>query len=306
MEGLNPIDKYKVTVSLPDEKISELISKIKEYGKDGKFHTYLDAISSINIISSVTNISQNVKELKENERANIEINFYSGLPLEDYEKSINFITEVIGKDNIKYRKTDDPEIPFIRVVSTKEEVVKIASSLASIRNVEKVPNITVLSGKPKKVENVEFEPASDDLKSIMVIDFRVNHEHPGIKNVLIFRKSYINNSDTSDSTPNSLGHGTSVAGLAAYGMISSSSPKYVTPTSKIGVAKILGCKEDNILIQSFLRKIVSNGISIGIKLYSLTVMYNIKAIEISKLAYEIDTLSKEKDVLFIISTGNIQ
>ena len=307
LKWLNPLSQYEVVVAIPNKKTEQLLSKISKYGSSGDLHSYFDRLSEIKPLSPANNISKNVENLGESESANLEIDFYSGLSLEDYENSIGFIKKIIGEKNLKYVKKD-PEMPFVRVTSTKNEIKKVASSLPTIRKIERVPQISVLAGESKKTEEVEFEPAAEDLKTIMIIDCGVTHEHPGIKNVLIFRRNYIapTINDTSDSNPDPLvvGHGTGVAGLAAYGMITDKL-KHLTPTSKIAVAKILDKKEDDIPIQDYLESIVNDGVSRGIRIYSLTVMLRMEAKEISKLAFVIDKISKDKDVLFVISTGNL-
>jgi hypothetical protein len=305
IQWLNALNNRDVVVALPNEKTEQLKTKIEKYGKSGDLHSYLDTIKDISPITPAAKVSSTIENLSENEKEKIEIDFYSGLSLEDYERSIDFIKKIVGESNVRYTKTD-PEMPYLRVISTKDKVKKVASSLPSVRKITKVPKVTVVSGEAKKIENVEFGPAPDDLKTVMVIDCGVTHDHPGIRNVLIFRKNYIRGSNTDDSNPISEGHGTSVAGLAVYGMMSNKYPKSITPTSKIGVAKILDDQEDDKPVQEFLDDIVKDGISKGIRIYSLTVMNETEVGEISKLAYVLDTLARERDVLFIISTGNIQ
>ncbi len=305
LEWLNPTNQHEVVVALSKDKVNSLKEKIGKYGENGKYKTYLNNIFNLEPVYPIQSVSTNITKLDDSTNVTMEIDFYCGLTLEDYHKSVDFIKTITGEERIRYEKTE-PEMPFIRLITNKKDILRIASSLPSIRKVDTVPEMKVVSGDTKRVENIEFETAPDNLKAVMVIDCGVSHEHEGIKNVLIFRKSYLRNSSTEDSDPEGSGHGTSVAGLAAYGMISPSSRRLI-PTSKIAVAKVLDDKNKSseVPLEVALGQIVNDGVSKGIRIYSLTVLYPREAREISKLAYIIDTLSKVKDVVFIISTGNL-
>lgn len=306
LQWLNPTSSHTLIVALPKDKKEDFEKKIIEYGKSGALHSYLDDILKIDSISPTDRISTNVAVKKQQEEVKVDFNFYSGMNLEDYEKSIDYIRKEVGKDNILYRKTDDPQIPFIRVSTNVEVVKKIVASVPSIRKAEVVPSTITTVSSNKDVSEVTFEPASDSLSVIMVIDCGVNHDHPGIKNVLIMRKNYLNESTAEGvSTQDQDGHGTRVAGLAAYGMLSDSSLKRLTPSSKIGVAKIHD-GFDNTPFEGILEKIIVDSLTHNIRIFSLTVMFEKPATEeVSRLAYTIDTLSRKYDVLFVISAGNI-
>lgn len=298
---LNPIDSHTVVVALDKKKKEEIERKIDTYGKTSKFHSYFDHIKGVEPIQIENKISKKFEKLEESAQIRSEIDFYSNLGLEDYEKSIDYIKKLIGKENITYRK-ENPETPFIRIKAKKNEIKNIAAGVPAIKKIEPIPDLQITAGTAKKTEEVEFAPPDQKLETIMVIDCGINHSHPGIKNVLIFRKSYTSNTNTEDS--HEKGHGTSVAGLAAYGELDINQ-KHLTPSSKIGVAKILDDTAEDIPIEDTLEEIVKDGVKSGIRIYSLTIMYNNPAKEISKIAYVIDRLSKDYNVLFIIATGNL-
>lgn len=300
---LQPIDSHTVALSLEKSKKEELEGKLDKYGKTGKFHSYFDKIKNIEPISVDDKLSTRFNVTKEEQtKIRSEIDFYPNLSLEEYEKSIYYIEKLIGKENITYKK-ENPEIPFIRVMATKNEIRNIASGLPSIKKIEPVPSLQITTGNSKKTDEVNFASPDQKLESIMVIDCGVNHNHPGIKNVLIFRKSYTLDVDTNDTKER--GHGTSVAGLAAYGEILDINQRYLTPSSKIGIAKILDDTSEDMPIEEVLEKIVKDGVEKDIRIYSLTIMYATPATEISKMAYIIDKLSKDYNILFVISTGNL-
>ncbi len=298
LHWLNPTSLFSVIVSLPEEKREKILKKIREYGKTGKFKSYLNPFAKIEPIKPEKRISKEIDQTDE-EAIWADVEFYSGLSLEDYTNAIDYIKKSVNPTKILKSKVDDPEIPFFRIKASRPQIHKIANNVASVRRIQKVPEIkTVTDQTLRGIQNVSFQPAADDLERIMVIDCGINHEHPGIKNVLITKKSYIP-SDTLDMD----GHGTKVAGLAAYGSFPTSG--ILRATSKIGAAKIHE-GEDGTEMESVLEEIVRDGISKSIRIYSLTVLYDRPVNEeISKVAYEIDKLSRDYDILFIISSGNI-
>ena len=301
---LKPIDAHTVAVSLGKDKRENLEKKLNNYGQTEKLHSYFDPIKTIEPISQEDKFSPRFNTIATGDQAKIrsEIDFYPNLSLEEYERSIDYIAKLIGNDNITYKK-ENPEIPFVRVIATKNEIKNIASGLPSVKKIEPVPGLQMTTGSGKKTEEVDFASPDQNLGTIMVIDCGVNHKHPGIKNVLIFKKSYTSNLDTEDTKEK--GHGTSVAGLAAYGETLDTNQRYLTPSSKIGVAKILDDTAEDTPIEDVLERIVKDGVEKGIRIYSLTIMYAIPVTEISKTAYIIDKLSKDYNVLFVISTGNL-
>lgn len=300
LQWLNPISPYSVIVSLPKRKRDEILVKIKEYGRTGKFRSYFNSFAQIEIVSPEEKLSKEIERVSDENTFWIDVEFYSGLNLEDYFTSIEYITKIVNKDSVLRSKVDDPEIPFIRIKTTRANAYKIANTLCSVRKIDKVPSIkAVTDTQLRRTQEVVFESARDDLEKVMVIDCGINSEHPGIRNVLITKKTYIPSADTSDKD----GHGTKVAGLAAYGVFPSSG--VLRPTSKIGVAKIHE-GEDGSEIETILEEIVRDGVSKSIRVYSLTVLYySHVSDEITKVAYEIDKLSREYDILFIISSGNL-
>ena len=298
---LYPLDRTTIVVALDKNELESYKRKIGDYGEREKLNTYFDSLLDIVPIKEEEKITRQILSSEKNLEMAVDVNFYSGLALEDYEKSIDYVKKEVGEKKVLFRKMDIPEIRFLRVKTTPDKIKKIASSVPSIRKIEQIPQTYLTSVKQKDSPDVVFEAAADDLKTIMVIDCGINHEHPGIKNVLITRKSYLSGVDTADIDG---GHGTFVAGLAAYGFIPNTNPKMITPSAKIGAAKIHQ-DGDTTPIESLIGNIVKDGLERGIRLYSLTVLVEGRLNEISNLAYVLDDLSHKHDVLFIVSTGNI-
>lgn len=217
---LNALSQNSVAVAVPKTKYDDLLKKLSEYGKSGKCKSYLDIVSKIEIIRYSERLSQEFVRIPPKEKIRSDINFFSDLTLEDYENAVEYVRKEPDCE-IKFSQFEDTEMPFIRINTDKDKLIKIASNVSAIKKIEPVPkfesaNVPIIN----KITDSNFESAADDLERVMVIDCGISHEHPGVRNVLIIRKNYIHNNDETQDIED--GHGTRVAGLAAYGLMDNS------------------------------------------------------------------------------------
>ena len=305
IKWLNPLDKRTVIVSVSESGLEELKKKISIYTENGSLKTFFDLVEKIEPIFPNEKFLRLARTMNEEKDIVVDIDFYGGLNLEEYEKSVDFIRDVEKNQTVITNRIMNPESPFIRLKTKVGNLAKIASSVQSIRKIEEVPPFALTRLAVPKSTSVEFETPASDLERIMVIDSGVNNNHPGIRHVLLYRKNYIDGTGNAEDIESGedVGHGTQVAGLAVYGQMPNTAK--IKPTSTLGVAKIHD-GVNNTPVEEMLEDIIKDGITKKFRIYTLTVMLPRQAFEISRLAAKIDEISRNYGIIFIISTGNLR
>lgn len=180
-------------------------------------------------------------------------------------------------------------------------------------DVSEVEELELLSSNQEfefEISDLELLPPDDNAPKICIIDSGIQENHKLLESAIEKGSSYNfieQNTNTGDEVHNG-GHGTKVAGAALYPV---EIPKKGTLKLPFWIqnAKILNSQ--NSLPSTFpppvlMEKIVEKYCK-GTKIFNLSVneLSPCKTTHMSVWAAQIDKLSYEKDILFIISTGNI-
>jgi hypothetical protein len=157
----------------------------------------------------------------------------------------------------------------------------------------------------------------DDAPVVCIVDSGVTAGNPFLKPVTREKllRSFIEQDPNNPS--DGYGHGSGVASLAAYYVLDTSSEAVNSGKVWIAGARILDHenKVDRQLLSKMLTEVVKTFAPLGIKIFNLSVnitnsLWNAKSKRSeprrSWIARKIDQLSREYDVVFVVSTGNIE
>lgn len=221
----------------------------------------------------------------------------------------NYIQSLSGKrvsDFVNFEDSFSCRLSLLG--SALKEMVLYYQYLFDVTEFDDITYLDVETGEEVKAD-VKFNPPLEDAPSICIVDSGIQEGHRMLtasikKNA---SKSYlINNTDVSDQVSNG-GHGTKVAGAALFGRIV---PKEGTYNLDIWIenAKVLdsgGCMPSSLYPPQLMQEIVNEFHSTHIFNLSINSFRCCKLRHMSEWACAIDKLMYERDILFIVSTGNI-
>jgi hypothetical protein len=284
---------------------------LKRYAETSKGKTLIDEIVAISKIA-VQKINPELRKWMDNaaRSAVIEIELLPNLGYEQYfeiQKSINeFIrrtkTDWLNNSNKYINSRLEENSAVIRALIDPDILQSVIQGIDSVWQIREAP--TIVEGMPQALELKELpipKAPPEGLATICVLDTGVDSNHPFLKDILLSKIDL-----TDDDSPEDLkGHGTFVAGLAAYGNLQNR--KEPEPSAYIISAKVHG-KTNNQLeyledrIEEAVKRFHDHA-----KIFSLSVMYpRCCSIEHpSQLAFTLDRLSHEYNVLFVICSGNV-
>jgi hypothetical protein len=295
-------DEYSGVVSVDKNKADVLKEKLRTYKEKNELRTYLNEVEEIRCIN-IEKLAPDLSDwVKSEELTAIEIEMFPNLGKEYYESIVEKTSEFLEEHN--HQVIDsliDEESASLQAYATPQTLKAIINGVASIWQARKAPSVTL--EKPQKFEltkmPIPIEPLPNN-KTVCVLDTGVNGNHPFLKNSVLETQDF-----SSDNNPNDLdGHGTFVAGLAAYGSLENIVSAQAS--ANIISAKIHGLSNNGYLEKRLVQAVTQ--LQAKAKIFTLSVMYetygNIALP--SSLAYRIDKLSNEQNVLFVVCTGNIK
>jgi hypothetical protein len=159
-----------------------------------------------------------------------------------------------------------------------------------------------------------ISPPASGAARICILDSGINSNHPLLRAAFGEAESYITGQDAEDE----VGHGTAVAGIALYGNIEEClaanqwKPELVLCSGKI-MTKAAGSNEavfDESTIEQTIEKAVAYFAGeLGCRVFNLSlgnenVPYDGR--HIRGIAYTLDRLAREYDILFVVSAGNFR
>jgi hypothetical protein len=298
------IDDYSAVVTIEKEFLDRFHTALKEYAETSDLHSYIDEIQSISI-PKFDRISPQLHEWLEvrNEPTTVEVEVLPNLGTEQYtalvNKLVGFVREV--GDEVLDSRIRERSASF-RGRLKPQTVKLIVHGVDSVWQARPAPKIIV--GKPQRVSVKETpipKSPEPDAKSICVLDTGIDLEQPFLKDVMLDAIDLTSDNKAQDTD----GHGTFVAGLAAYGVLENRSDPEAT--ARLISAKILGKNPSGSPYLESLVEQAVNRFHERAKIFTLSIMYP-ECCEISQpteLAYTIDKLSREHDVLFTVCTGNV-
>jgi len=299
------VDDYSAIVSIDSVFLEKLRGILARYIETAELRSYIDEIASI-AVADFDRISKELKEWIEtsNEPICVEIEMLPNLEEERYVHLINSLANFLKQQNDKVLASRVREnSASIRAYAKPQTIRKITSGMDSVWQAKKAP--IIVKGKPQKIETqfaVTSRPPESGTKSICVLDTGIDKKHPLLENVCLDAVDL-----TQDNQPQDIdGHGTFVAGLAAFGELENRTDPVAS--ARIISAKVLGRDLSPYpYLETYIEEAV-NRYHEQAKIFSLSVMYPqyCNFSRPTELAYVIDRLSRDKNVSFVICTGNLQ
>lgn len=298
-------DKNSAVVFVDAGPLEKFRDALLRYMEKSELHSYLDRIDSI----SVVKFNRASPELSNwltssNEPLCLEIEILPNLNEEQYKLLIDKLSMFLREQgdkllNLRVREGSASLRAFLKPQTAR----MVVQGMDSIWQARRAPRIITERPQSMKLEEYPKPKLPEaNAKPICVLDTGVDNAHPFLKDALIDAVDL-----TSDNSPQDFdGHGTFVAGLAAYGDLENRADPQAS--ARIISVKVLG-KDPN--DYSYLENLVEQAVRRfheHVKLFSMSVMYT-KCCDIdrpSELAYTIDKLSRDYEVLFSICTGNVQ
>jgi len=298
------LDEYSAIVSLDGEILEKFRNALQRYIETASLRSYINQIAAISI-PDFNRVSPELTGWLEssNGPAYVEIEMLPNLKGEKYTRLIRRLTSFLKKrgDEVLSQRIRE-EAAFLRAYVKPQTAKMIVQGVDSVWQTRQGPRI--VAEKPKQRITMEPpipRPPDPDVKNICVLDTGIDLKHPFFQGVLSTAVDL-----TPDNTPyDEDGHGTFVAGLAAYGILENRAhPK---ASARIVSAKILEKNPLGQFLEDRLEQAVQQFYTQA-KIFSLSVMYDnvCNTFQPTNLAYTIDKLSHEYDVLFVICTGNIE
>jgi hypothetical protein len=175
---------------------------------------------------------------------------------------------------------------------------------------------TVIDGfNVKKLGTIR--PPDENASVVCIVDSGITIGNPFLKPVT--RQDLLQSflEDELDNPADGNGHGSGMASLASYYALNPSTGAENTAKVWIAGARILDAQNrvKRQLLSKMLTEVVDTFVPLGVKIFNLSVnvinsLWNAKSKQIaprrSWIARRIDQLSREFDIVFVISTGNIE
>lgn len=298
------MDEDSAVVSIDTQFLERFRDALVRYAKKSELRSYIDQLNSISLVK-FQRTSRELNEWLESsqEPLAVEIEILPNLKDEQYTSLISRVSDFLkaqGDDLLDSRIRD--KSASVRALLKPQTAKRIFQGMDSLWQARQAPKIII--GKPQSVKLKEPpspKQPDPDINSICVLDTGVDQNHPFLRNVVVDAVDL-----TSDNVPqDSTGHGTFVAGLAAYGELENRlDPK---ASARIISAKILGSNPSE---YPYLENLIEQAVARykdSARIFSLSVMYP-QCCDISRpteLAYTIDKLSHDNGVTFVVCTGNV-
>ena len=318
--GFKLVSYSKLNQSIANVKISKddfesFEEKLDEYinSEDHKYRSYFAAIEKINVIPNETKVSEEI-DLQSDEFINVIISFYSGIKSKDIEIVEQLITSEL-QDISKFYDFQNINDKIVTVLADLrgDQIYLLLQGFNSIKSIELNKNLLItnsVKGNDLKSDVKIESPTSSS--AICIIDSGITANGVIMPNLTRNRiSSYIPTSSVHQDNS----HGTFVASRCIFGDTLESQVLrkrlqpycYVIDVPVFGInilGNMIGLGEFELM--RTIREVVES-LYQTIKVYNLSLGFDnsINDYEISNIAKTLDLLSKEYDVIFVVSSGNI-
>lgn len=299
------IDDYSAIVSTDENSLRKFRDALGKYMETSRLRSYIDEINSISKVE-FNRISPELGEwLVTSERPkHVEIEILPNLGEEQYATLIlKLMTFLQQQDEKVVSSRIREKTASLRAYLKPQTTRIITQGVDSVWQAREAPRIII--GKPQSIEIKEKptpKPPDSEAKTVCILDTGIDTNQPFLRGIFL---------DAIDLTEENLpqdtqGHGTFVAGLAAYGELENRiNPK---ATARIISAKVIGNNSSPYpYLESRLEEAVRR-FHDSARIFNLSVMYPqyCNTSQPTDLAYTIDKLSNDYNVMFVICTGNVE
>ncbi len=311
-----------------DANLNQFKNKLLTYGsEDGPKYDFFNAIESFQDIPIENKIGKNLRDKPLGETADfIDIELWK---MTDPQKNETFIQELKNAytNLLTFRITDTlstKSFVLLRIKLTKgifNEIIELKEISRADR--PSIPQFNPFEFTRPDISDIEFNEPSENATGILVIDSGVVSNHPMLEKCIGSEENFQSGETELQDT---VGHGTAVAGCAAYGDIDNClRNKKFTPENWIFSAKVMYAKKDDTIGSVSARydpeKLIEHQFKDAVESFLSNPEYHIKVINISlgncneiwhkdysrqlPLASLIDELAFTfPNVTFIVSAGN--
>jgi hypothetical protein len=320
-------DGYCVVFS-SDQELTSFKTKLNEYSIKNieSADPIFDVIEKLHDIPREKKIGKLLKEKPLGERAEfIDIELWNIDP--STHTNDQFIEQLKNThtDPLKFKITDQlttKSFVLLRVKLTKEIFDEIIDSKVIFRADRPFTDqFSPAEYLKPDIRNIQINPPPENATGILIIDSGIISNHPMLEKCVGDQANF---QDGEQEEQDIAGHGTAVAGCAAYGDIQEClNKKEFTPSNKIFSAKVMYANTtgNQVVAEYNPEKLVEHQLKDAIEYFLSNANNNIKVVNISlgdssktwqkdyerqlPLAALIDELAFEyKDVVFIVSAGN--
>jgi len=310
-----------------DEELEKFKQKLEAYGsEDGYGYDFFHAIESFDDISTEKKIGESLTNQPLGDTAEfVDIELWN---MNDPQKNETFISQLkdIYSDFPEFRVSDTlitKSFVLLRVKLTKA----ILDQIIQLKEVSRVDRPADIQFNPFKlthpnVQDIGFYSPDENATGILVIDSGIVSNHPMLEKCIGGEENF---QSGERETHDTIGHGTAVAGCAAYGDIAESLiKKEFTPSNWLFSAKVMYAEQGfdgGINAQYDPEKLIEHQFKDAVESFLSNPEYHIKVVNISlgnsnevwhkhytrqlPLAALIDELAFTfPHVVFIVSAGN--
>ncbi len=295
-------------VSANEQKLSILKEKLERYSANSKYKTWINEIKRISKVK-IDRINEDlIEHLREDKPIPGEIELLPNLG-EEYNqfmiKSIKkFLTE---KEEEVIDTLIDDEMAALRAVVRPQTIKAVVQGFDSVWQTRKAPFLHIDSPQSIKLDQLPaVDNAPIDAKTICLLDTGVDIGNPLLTNLVTESYDFTPDKEIIDFN----GHGTFDAGLAIFGDLEELDKRRSIDATALLINAKVQSKERRYNI-GFIEKRIKEAVEKYHKvarIFSLSIMPEVCASfkNPSQLAHTIDCLSKEHDILFIVSSGNVK
>lgn len=313
--SLNYDNKSIANFKIDDIKFSEFENKLEEYiiSPENKYKTYFSAIESIKAIPNETKISPEIN-INSEDRYNLLINFFDGIKKEEINSLERLIRDEFSQNKFEYSFSNIANrIVTIKTQLNGLEIKTILNEFNSIKEITLNQNYFITNSVKGETitDDIKFEDVSSS-SAICIFDSGITTAGNIIPNYV---RDRINSYLPIGSISPQYSHGTFVASRCIYGddieyQITTKTLKpycYVIDVPVFGInssGDIVGLNDFDLAIA--ITEVVQS-LYTEVKVYNLSLgnPNSLRDNERSHLGKTLDFLSKAFDILFVISSGNI-
>lgn len=313
--SLNFENKSIANFKIDDDKFQEFEVKLDEYisTPENKYKTYFSAIENIKAIPIETKVSHDI-DINSELRYDLLIQFFDGIKKEEIESLEKLIRKEFLQNNFEYNFSNiSNRIVTIKTRLNGSEINTILNEFNSIKEISLNQNYFITNSVKGELiaDDIKFEDVSSS-SAICIFDSGITNSGKIIPN---FVRDRINSYIPAGSVSPQYSHGTFVASRCIFGddiefQITTKNLKpycYVIDVPVFGIDSfnnILGLNDFD--LANAITEVVES-LYLEVKVYNLSLgnPNSLRDNERSHLGKTLDFLSKEFDVLFVISSGNI-
>jgi len=311
-----------------DENLAHFKQKLETYGsEDGANYDFFHAIESFNDIPIEKKLGENLKNKPLDEMADfVDIELWK---MDDPQKNNQFIQQLkeTYPNFSQFRLTDTlntKSFVLLRVKLTKT----ILDEIVQLKEISRIDRPATVQFKPYEVmspdiETLHLSEPDSNATGILIIDSGIVSNHPMLEKCVGGEENF---QTGEQETQDTVGHGTAVAGCAAYGDIRSAlENKQFTPANWLFSAKVMYAERNDIAGKTSAiydpGKLLEHQFKDAVESFLSNPEYHIKVVNISlgnshevwhkhyhrqlPFAALIDELAFNfPHVVFIVSTGN--